>query len=50
MYKENLFKLIARGEVVLWVGSGMSLYAGLPSGNQLASFLFDDLSEEEKNI
>ncbi|GEN73835.1 SIR2 family NAD-dependent protein deacylase [Chryseobacterium lathyri] len=49
MGKENLFQLISRGEVVLWIGAGLSLYAGLPSGNQLSQFLFDGLSKEEKD-
>lgn len=49
MYKENLFQLISRGEVVLWVGAGLSLYAGLPTGNQLSEFIFDGLTQSEKN-
>ncbi|MNU18776.1 hypothetical protein D3C71_69830 [compost metagenome] len=48
MHKENLFQLISKGDVVLWVGAGSSLYAGLPSGNMLSEFLFDGLSIKEK--
>lgn len=48
MHKENLFQLISKGDVVLWVGAGSSLYAGLPSGNKLSEFLFDGLSIKEK--
>ncbi|WP_185286185.1 SIR2 family NAD-dependent protein deacylase [Chryseobacterium indologenes] len=48
--KENLFKLVSKGDVILWVGAGSSLYAGLPSGNQLSESLFEGLSSEEKQF
>lgn len=48
MYKENLFQLISKGDVVLWVGAGSSLYAGLPSGNKLAELLFNGLTVSEQ--
>lgn len=48
MYKENLFQLISKGDVVLWVGAGSSLYAGLPSGNKLAELLYTGLTVNEK--
>ena len=50
MFEENLFQLISKGDVVLFVGAGLSLYAGLPSGNQLSEFLYEGLSKQEKKI
>lgn len=50
MHKENLFQLISKGDVVLWVGAGSSLYAGLPTGNKLSEFLFEGLSSSEKEF
>lgn len=49
MYKENLFKLIRNEEVVIWAGSGFSLYAGFPSGKDLCEILLKDLSEKERS-
>ena len=48
MYKESLFETISKGEVVLWVGAGLSLYAGLPSGVQLREILYKGLTPLEK--
>ena len=48
MYKESLFQAISKGEVVLWVGAGLSLYAGLPSGVQLREILYKGLTPLEK--
>ena len=48
MYKESLFEAISKGEVVLWVGAGLSLYAGLPSGVQLREILYEGLTPLEK--
>ena len=48
MYKESLFQAISKGEVVLWVGAGLSLYAGLPSGVQLREILYEGLTPLEK--
>ena len=48
IYKESLFKAISKGEVVLWVGAGLSLYAGLPSGVQLREILYEGLTPLEK--
>jgi hypothetical protein len=49
MYKENLFKLIRKEEVIIWAGSGFSLYAGFPSGQSLGNILVENLSETEKS-
>ena len=48
MYKESLFQAISKGEVVLWAGAGLSLYAGLPSGVQLREILYKGLTPLEK--
>lgn len=48
MYKENLFELVRKEEVVIWAGAGMSLYAGYPSGKRLAEILIENLTPEEK--
>ena len=41
IYKESLFQSISKGEVVLWAGAGLSLYAGLPSGARLREILYE---------
>lgn len=48
--KEKVFELIRQEKVTIWIGSGMSKYAGYPDGNQLSSLLYDSLDEEEKNL
>ena len=48
MYKESLFEAISKGEVVLWAGAGLSLYAGLPSGVRLREILYEGLTPLEK--
>lgn len=48
MYKESLFQAISKGEVVLWAGAGLSLYAGLPSGARLREILYEGLTSLEK--
>ena len=48
IYKESLFQSISKGEVVLWAGAGLSLYAGLPSGARLREILYEDLTPLEK--
>lgn len=51
MYKDNLFELIRKEEVVIWAGSGLSQYAGFPSGQTLGSILVKNLSKaEQQNI
>lgn len=49
MYKDSLFELIRQEEVILFVGAGLSLYAGYPNGNELKKKLFESLSEMEKS-
>jgi hypothetical protein len=46
--KETLFRAIKRGEALLWVGSGFSLYAGYPSGWGLVQILHDGLTPSQK--
>lgn len=46
--KERLFELVRREEVVIWVGAGLSLYAGYPSSNNLKDILYNGLSKPEK--
>ena len=48
IYKESIFQAISKGEVVLWAGAGLSLYAGLPSGVQLREILYEGLTPLEK--
>jgi NAD-dependent SIR2 family protein deacetylase len=48
MAKDRIFELIRREEVVLFVGAGMSLYAGYPSGEKLSKILYDNLTNDLK--
>lgn len=48
MAQQRLFELIRGEDVVLFVGAGFSLYAGYPSGANLAKIIFDQLSTTEK--
>lgn len=48
MYKENLFQLIRKEEVIIWAGAGLSLYAGYPSGCQLSEILTNRLTPKER--
>ncbi len=50
MYKDSLFELIRKGEVVIWAGAGMSKYAGYPSGEELGKILIERLSSKEKRL
>ena len=49
MSKERIFELIRKEEMVLFVGAGMSLYAGYPSGAKLAEILYNGLTEDFKD-
>jgi hypothetical protein len=50
-HKEHAFKLVRSGEVVLWAGAGLSLYAGYPKATDLARVLYKDLSpKHQKDI
>ena len=46
MSKERIFELIRKEETALFVGAGMSLYAGYPSGVQLAKILYNNLTKD----
>lgn len=46
--KETLFRSIRRREVLLWVGSGFSLYAGYPSGWGLVQILHEGLTPSQQ--
>lgn len=46
MSKERIFELIRKEEAALFSGAGMSLYAGYPSGAQLAEILFNNLTND----
>lgn len=48
MAKDRIFELIRKEEVVLFVGAGMSLYAGYPSGEKLSRILYDNLTNDLK--
>lgn len=47
MSKERLFELIRTEEVVLWAGSGLSCYAGYPSGNELKEIILNKIPKPE---
>src|ERR1700733_9378037 len=49
MNPESIFELIRSEEAVLWAGSGLSIYAGYPSGVALCETIYDSLSPREKN-
>lgn len=49
MSKERIFELIRKEEAALFVGAGMSLYAGYPSGGEFAKLLFDNLTTDLQN-
>lgn len=46
MSKERIFELIRKEEAALFVGAGMSLYAGYPSGAKLAEILYNNLTSD----
>ena len=48
MATDRIYELIRKEEVVIFCGAGMSIYAGFPSGNQLAKIIYDQLSPSEK--
>lgn len=49
MQLEKVFELVRKEEVVLWIGSGFSLYAGYPSGQKLSEIIYQSLSPAQKN-
>lgn len=50
MSKDSLFELISKEDVIIWVGSGFSLYAGFPSGQSLGDILIESLSITERSL
>lgn len=48
MANDRLFELIRKEEIILFIGAGMSLYAGYPSGAQLVKKLYKGLSPNHK--
>ncbi|MBJ6146398.1 SIR2 family protein [Hymenobacter sp. BT559] len=46
--KETLFRAVMRNEVLLWAGSGFSLYAGYPSGWGLRQILHESLTPSQR--
>lgn len=48
MSTQRVIELIRKGEVVLFCGAGMSLYAGYPSGRQLAQRIYESMTDPEK--
>ncbi|MGN7723604.1 SIR2 family NAD-dependent protein deacylase [Chitinophaga sp. 22620] len=46
---ERIFELVRKEEVVLWIGSGFSLYAGYPNGRKLAEIIYNSLTSSEKS-
>ncbi|MGR5930259.1 SIR2 family NAD-dependent protein deacylase [Bacillus pacificus] len=40
---EKLIKKIRRGEVILWAGAGFSYYTSLPTGNELANKIVEEM-------
>jgi NAD-dependent SIR2 family protein deacetylase len=49
MYKDRLFDLIRKEDVVIWIGSGASFNAGFPNSQKLIDVLFESLSETERS-
>ncbi len=50
MYKDNLFSLIRKEEVIIWAGAGLSINAGFPSGQKLGEILVNNLSKSQREI
>jgi len=45
---DEVISKIRKGEVVLWAGSGLSLYAGYPTSQKLVGVIKNRLHKEEK--
>lgn len=50
IYKERLFELISKEDVILFAGAGLSMYAGYPNGNGLRTVFYDKLNNKEKEV
>jgi len=44
---ERVFELIKKEELILFCGAGMSIYAGYPSGKQLADKIYSKMTKDE---
>ena len=49
MEKERLFELIRKEEILLFAGAGFSMYAGYPSGKDLAKIMHANLTPSQQN-
>lgn len=49
MEKERLFELIRKEEILLFAGAGFSMYAGYPSGKDLAKTMHANLTPSQQN-
>ena len=47
--KERLFELIRKEEVLLFAGAGFSMYAGYPSGKELAKKMYNKLTPNQQD-
>lgn len=45
---DRLVKKVRENDIVLWVGAGFSLYAGMPSADVLRDLIIDNCKEDEK--
>ncbi|MFJ7371015.1 SIR2 family NAD-dependent protein deacylase [Lysinibacillus sp. NPDC098008] len=45
---ERLVEKVRDNDVVLWVGAGFSLYAGMPNANKLRDLIIEHSAEEDK--
>lgn len=50
IYKERLFELISKEDVILFAGAGLSMYAGYPNGNGLRTIFYNKLNNKEKEF
>ncbi|HVS92334.1 MAG TPA: SIR2 family protein [Mucilaginibacter sp.] len=47
---QNLFKLVRKGDVAIWVGAGFSMYAGYPSGEKLKKIIYSELATHSHDL
>lgn len=45
---QRVFEIIRKEDAILWVGAGLSLSSGYPSGKKLAEKIFNDLPNQQK--
>ncbi len=46
---KELYELVRKEDVCLWIGSGFSLYAGFPSSTELKKLLYESLGADKQN-